>query len=79
MKHPNVAPMYGYTEQSELFGSFGALISPVGLMTSEFYSQLIFLKWHKYGDSDQFLQQYGALLSIEERRKLASILRIEDK
>jgi len=29
MKHANVVPLYGYTEESELFGPFGALISPV--------------------------------------------------
>jgi hypothetical protein len=29
MKHVNVVPMYGYTEESKLFGQFGALISPV--------------------------------------------------
>ena len=29
LEHPNVVRLYGYTESSELFGSFGALISPV--------------------------------------------------
>jgi hypothetical protein len=29
LDHPNVVCLYGYTESSEVFGSFGALISPV--------------------------------------------------
>ena len=41
MKHANIVPMYGYTEESKLFGDLGALISPVISFTLEFFSQLI--------------------------------------
>jgi hypothetical protein len=29
MDHPNIVPLLGYTSESELFGDFGAFISPV--------------------------------------------------
>jgi hypothetical protein len=32
VEHPNIIPLYGYTEESDLFGPFGALISPVILL-----------------------------------------------
>jgi hypothetical protein len=35
MKHANIVPMYGYAE-GELFGDFGALISPVIRVTWTF-------------------------------------------
>ena len=29
LKHPNIVPLIGYTEDSDLFGPFGALVSKV--------------------------------------------------
>jgi len=34
MEHPNIVPLCGYTEESELFGPFGALVSPVSCTRS---------------------------------------------
>jgi hypothetical protein len=30
LQHPNIVPLYGYVEDEQMFGLFGALISPVG-------------------------------------------------
>jgi hypothetical protein len=29
LEHPNILPFYGYAEDEQVFGLFGALISPV--------------------------------------------------
>lgn len=54
LRHPNILPLYGYTEGSELFGRYGALISP----------------WLPFGDAGHYLARLGDSLSFEKRVNL---------
>lgn len=36
LKHPSIAPFYGYVEAGGIFGDFGALISQVGYSVVRF-------------------------------------------
>lgn len=35
LEHPNIVPLCGYTEESDLFGPFGALVSPVSCLLAQ--------------------------------------------
>lgn len=71
MDHPNIAPLYGYTEPNQLFGDFGAFISPV---IRSLYCGLVtyLLQWYKYGDAGKFLRDHGSSLTMDQRYILVS-------
>ncbi|KIM22653.1 hypothetical protein M408DRAFT_282468 [Serendipita vermifera MAFF 305830] len=54
LNHPNILPLYGYAEDDERFGQFGALISP----------------WYRYGDATSFIRDYGNVMDATIRIKL---------
>lgn len=70
LEHPNITPLYGYTEESKLFGPFGALISPVKLVQSCQGGLLIYFQWYSNGDSAKFLEAHGLSLSLDQRKDL---------
>lgn len=69
VEHPNVVPLYGYTEEGENFGSFGALISQVSNSTPvEFQPNSE--QWYNNGDAGKFLHEHGVEMTLDERRDL---------
>ena len=71
LEHPNVVRLYGYTESSELFGSFGALISPV-MRANALLLLLTASQWYKNGDAGKYLNNVGATLTMTQKRCLVS-------
>lgn len=54
LRHENIVALYGYAEDTKMFGLFGALISP----------------WCQNGDADKYLKDKGSMLTFEERKCL---------
>ena len=40
LDHPNILPLYGFTDDEELFQPFGALISPVSWLVSRILTKI---------------------------------------
>lgn len=67
-------PLYGYTKESTVFGTFGALISPVFHVLALSGKPLIRAQFYSNGDAGTFLAQHGPSFTLEERKNMAVLL-----
>jgi serine/threonine protein kinase len=72
LNHPNIVPFYGHATNQDIFGTLGALISPVTRYLI-LYFYLTLLQWYEDGDAARFLARHGKEMDISARSRMVNI------